>query len=188
MIQLPRRSVTRFFIPLIDVLTLLFCIFLLMPMVKPAEGSATDLDKLRQLQAELERLRRDGQMLTPEKEAERQRLEREREERLKGLQQRLLIRVLEIDPSTGRLYINDPERIEIGDQAEALGLIARDGRAQAARGAERRDVYYLILYPRARNSPYPLREQREHYESWFADVPHGWDIPGTGPARGGEQP
>src|SRR5439155_4759614 len=34
MIQFPRRSVTRFFIPLIDVLTLLFCIFMLMPMIK----------------------------------------------------------------------------------------------------------------------------------------------------------
>ena len=34
MIEFPRRSVTRFFIPLIDVLTLLFCIFLLMPLVK----------------------------------------------------------------------------------------------------------------------------------------------------------
>ena len=34
MIQMPRRSVTRFFIPLIDVMTLLFCIFLLMPMIQ----------------------------------------------------------------------------------------------------------------------------------------------------------
>jgi len=33
MIRLPQRSVTRFFIPLIDVLTLLFCIFLLIPLV-----------------------------------------------------------------------------------------------------------------------------------------------------------
>ena len=33
MIPSPRRSVTRFFIPLIDVLILLFCIFLLMPFV-----------------------------------------------------------------------------------------------------------------------------------------------------------
>ena len=37
MIQLPRRSVTRFFIPLIDVLTLLFCIFLMMPAVKKSD-------------------------------------------------------------------------------------------------------------------------------------------------------
>ena len=41
MIQLPKRSVTRFFIPLIDVLTLLFCIFLLMPMVKSGSEAAT---------------------------------------------------------------------------------------------------------------------------------------------------
>ena len=34
MIQMPRRSVTRFFIPLIDVLTVLFGIFLLMPIVR----------------------------------------------------------------------------------------------------------------------------------------------------------
>ena len=34
MIQMPRRSVTRFFIPLIDVMILLFCIFLLLPVFK----------------------------------------------------------------------------------------------------------------------------------------------------------
>jgi hypothetical protein len=188
MIELPRRSVTRFFIPLIDVLTLLFCIFLLMPMVKPAEGSATDLEKLRQLQAELERLRQQGQVLTPEKEAEMQRLQREREEKTKALEQRLLVRVLEIDPGTGKLYINDPERIEVRNQADARELIDRDSRTQAAQGPDRRDLYYLILYPRTRNSPYPLREQREQYDSWFADVAHGWDVPGASTARGGEQP
>src|ERR1017187_4625818 len=37
MIQMPRRSVTRFFIPLIDVLILLFCIFLLMDINNEAE-------------------------------------------------------------------------------------------------------------------------------------------------------
>ena len=44
MLEMPRRSVTRFFIPLIDVLTLLFCIFLMMPAVKKtteAEVGAT---------------------------------------------------------------------------------------------------------------------------------------------------
>ena len=39
MITQPRRSVTRFFIPLIDVLILLFCIFLLMPFVSRPEGA-----------------------------------------------------------------------------------------------------------------------------------------------------
>src|SRR5260370_26675474 len=42
MIEMPKRSVTRFFIPLIDVLTLLFCIFLLMPMVKSAGETAEE--------------------------------------------------------------------------------------------------------------------------------------------------
>ena len=45
MIQFPRRSVTRFFIPLIDVLTLLFCIFLLMPMIKET-GEAQESNSL----------------------------------------------------------------------------------------------------------------------------------------------
>jgi hypothetical protein len=184
MIQLPQRSVTRFFIPLIDVLTLLFCIFLLMPMVKPAEGSAAaaaDPERLRQLERELEELRRQGQAPTPEMEEELKRL---REEKITALQQRLFIRVLEIDAVTGRLSINDPERIEIRNQADAQELIDRDARAQAGSGAERREVYYLILYPRGRSSPFPLREQVEKYNSWFRDVAHGWDIPGTGPARG----
>src|SRR5438067_4217840 len=69
-IQMPRRSVTRFFIPLIDVLTLLFCIFLLMPLVKATEESpeaetraskdtviATDARQLARDYEELGRLR-----------------------------------------------------------------------------------------------------------------------------------
>ena len=39
MIRPPQRSITRFFIPLIDVLILLFCIFLLMPFVSNPEGT-----------------------------------------------------------------------------------------------------------------------------------------------------
>ena len=42
MIVLPKRSVTRFFIPLIDVLILLFCIFLLMPFVSGPPAETTD--------------------------------------------------------------------------------------------------------------------------------------------------
>jgi hypothetical protein len=181
MIQLPRRSVTRFFIPLIDVLTLLFCIFLLMPMVKPAEGSpaAAEAERQRELEREVERLHQEVRERPPEM---REELKRLREEKLKVLQQRLLIRVLQIDPASGKLYVNDPERIEVRNQADARELVARDA---GGAGAEGKEVYYLILYPRDRKSPYPLREQREQYDRWFNDVPHGWDIPGTGPARGG---
>jgi hypothetical protein len=55
-------------------------------------------------------------------------------------------------------------------------LISQDRRD--LRGA-RRELYYLILYPRDRTSPFPHREQRERYDRWFADVAHGWDIPGA---------
>ena len=182
MIQLPRRSVTRFFIPLIDVLTLLFCIFLLMPMVKPTEGAAgtADAERVRQLEEELERLRRQGAELTPDQLQELQRL---RAEQVKQLEQRLVIRVLAIDPNSGKLFVTDPERVEIRNQADAQELIERDARGP---GAGNHQMYYLILYPRDRRSPYPLREQREEYERWFAAVAHGWDIPGAGPARGGK--
>ena len=51
MIRLPRRSVTRFFIPLIDVLILLFCIFLLMPIVEEGAGGPAGSEKLTPGQA-----------------------------------------------------------------------------------------------------------------------------------------
>ena len=49
---------TRFFIPLIDVLTLLFCVYLLMPMVgEPGEAppEPADVDALRERNRALER-------------------------------------------------------------------------------------------------------------------------------------
>jgi hypothetical protein len=176
MIQMPRRSVTRFFIPLIDVLILLFCIFLLMPLVKEAparpdephsgshevEGDRTGSEaSLEALRAELEQLR----------QAKRQ-----------VLQERLAVRVLEIDPTNGKLYYHDPERVEVSNDAEAAALIQRDGRAIGESG---RELYYEILYPRDPASPYPLREQRRKYDEWFKDVAHGWDIPG-GSLKGGK--
>jgi hypothetical protein len=182
MIQFPRRSVTRFFVPLIDVLTLLFCIFLLMPMVKPS-GEATGMSplgaleaQLRSTQEELERKRQEGGA-TEELQKELKRL---REEKIKTLQQRLQVRVLEIDPGTGKLYYNAPERLEIRSEADARELVEKDQRNQ---GSDRRELYYLILFPRDPASPYPLRGQREQYDRWFAEVAHGWDIPGA--ARGG---
>ncbi len=176
MIQMPRRSVTRFFIPLIDVLTLLFCIFLLMPLVKapaesPAEsrpGSADEIERLRRDVAQLRKERDE----TPEKL--RAELDALRKEKAQALQDRLAVRVLEIDARTGKLYFHDPERTEVSNEADASDLIRRDRRAIGESG---RELYYEILYPRDPNSPYPLRDQRRKYEEWFKDVAHGWDIP-----------
>ncbi len=181
MIQMPRRSVTRFFIPLIDVLTLLFCIFLLMPLVK---GSDEDGGTATTPQEEIDRLRAEVARLKGERDDTpdqlRKELEQLRQEKMQVLQERLAVRVLEIDATTGNLYYNDPERTEIANEAQALALINRD---RAAVGEGRRELYYLILYPRER-SVHPLASERRRYDAWFKEVPHGWDIPGA-PLKGG---
>ena len=61
MIRPPRRSVTRFFIPLIDVLILMFGIFLLMPLVE--EGAAGAGGESRLTAGEAEQLRQDRDRL-----------------------------------------------------------------------------------------------------------------------------
>jgi hypothetical protein len=180
MIQLPRRSVTRFFIPLIDVLTLLFCIYLLMPIVKgPAEGSTEeDSSPLNRVErAELERLRQQVKALQSPAdvtEAERQELERLRTEKLEVLQQRLAIRVLEIDADTGKLFYYDPDPVEIKNEGQAHELIRRQ--KQEAGG---REIYYLFLFPR-KVTRFPQKRQIQQYERWFAGVAHAIDNPRAG--------
>jgi hypothetical protein len=178
MIQLPRRSVTRFFIPLIDVLTLLFCIFLLLPLIKggapePESGSSPSLsatppvappsvsESVLDDQASRDRLRR-----------EREELEQLRKAKIETLQNRLFIRVLEIDPDNGHLvYHEDNARWEIASEADMQKLIDRQRRAAGAR-----ELYYLLLYPR-RVTGFPERRQVQQYERWLSDVAHGFDNP-----------
>jgi hypothetical protein len=178
MIQLPRRSVTRFFIPLIDVLTLLFCIFLLMPIVKPSDVADQQTGPLdAREREELERLRQElrrGQSGRDANEAERQELERLRKEKIKTLQERLFIRVLEIDPDSGKLFHYDPDRVEIRTEADARSLIERQKREAA-----NAEIYYLFLYPR-RGQGFPEKKQLDQYLRWFADVAHGIDNPHAG--------
>ncbi|HEV3119748.1 MAG TPA: hypothetical protein VGY58_22000, partial [Gemmataceae bacterium] len=87
MIQLPRRSVTRFFIPLIDVLTLLFCIFLLMPLIKATDEDANAAEGLETAVSPPKK----SAGKTPESRAERQRedVAQSRKERIRRLQENL---------------------------------------------------------------------------------------------------
>lgn len=159
MIAPPRRSVTRFFIPMIDVLTLLFCIFLLMPYVKPEELAAakpSPPEDPTALRREVEDLRRD-----------RVRLANERDEAVR----QQAVSVLEIDAASGRLFDRGPQRTEIADQGQALALIDRERRLMPGR-----EVYFLILYPRELTG-FPEQRQVAAYEKWFAGVPHGFDNP-----------
>jgi hypothetical protein len=177
MIQLPRRSVTRFFIPLIDVLILLFCMFLLLPLVQGPKGSAggaTPGPEAANPPGAEARPPEPGQEDKAKSELERQReeLKRIQQEKIDTLQKRLALRVLEIDADTGKLYYQDgDQRVEIADQGDALRLIDRHKRETAGH-----ELYYLFLYPR-RLTGYPEQKQVARYERWFEGVAHAVDNP-----------
>lgn len=190
MIQMPRRSVTRFFIPLIDVLTLMFCIYLLMPVIKPAAGAAegdeaagpADARLSAEERRELDRLRRerrawqDLSRLQQERDALRQQLARLQREKTDTLQQQLAVRVLQIGDE-GRLYYYDARRPK-DRRVEVTAANVRDFVRQMKQETVGRELYLLILYPRpeAGIPAYPLQAQREEYDRWFQGVPHGYDL------------
>jgi hypothetical protein len=200
MIRMPHRSVTRFFIPLIDVMILLFCIFLLMPVFKEAQRGGAETpsptEEAADLRSDKDRLERERQRLgrqvtemdqelrrlrakQPDLAKELAELEKLRKEKIKTLQNRLVIRVLDIDPDTGKLYFYDPTkidepRLEITGPATAKGLIEAHRRE-----AGDRELYYLFVFPR-RVTGFPQQRQIREYERWFADVAHGFDSPTGG--------
>jgi hypothetical protein len=186
MIQIPKRSVTRFFIPLIDVLTLLFCIFLLMPMVKstsdltaenPEPAATTILAEERQ---ELEQLRLEKKAWI-EWNRLREELKVLSAKFREALEQGMFLRVLEIGEG-GKLYFYDPSR-----QKDRRVEITKDNVGPfletQKRLAQGKELYLLILYPRrVEGFPgFPLQEQRTEYDDWFRDVAHGYDIPYRNP-------
>lgn len=182
MIEMPQRSVTRFFIPMIDVLTLLFCIYLLMPVVQtPSEESEAEKQQreehYRKIEAELAKKGGVGEQMA---QGLREEIERLRKEKIETLRNRLAVRVLEIDGETGKLYYRDPDRVELATAGDVLKLIDRDRQAQ---GVSKRELYYLVLYPRERASAYPTVEQRKSYDRWFEGVALGYDIPGVAPGK-----
>jgi biopolymer transport protein ExbD len=165
MIKRPRRSVTFFFVPLIDVLILLFTIFLLMPFVTPGEidpaASAKTKDELpmdtKDLRVELEKTRREVEKLKAERG---------------NLAERLSVKVLEIDPRDGRLYyLQDGQRVNVTTQAAAETVITLHRRASGTK-----DPFFLILYPRQK-SGYPEQQQADDYARWFKDVQFQFDRP-----------
>jgi hypothetical protein len=170
MIRPPHRSVTRFFIPLIDVLTLLFCIFLLMPYVTPAEADVADPSDVSR-DADAMRSGADDPA-DFRRELERAEYDRDRlRERLDTVLKRLTVRVIEIDKDTGTPYYYDPGRVTMANEADAHRLIDREQRSAAGR-----EVYFLFLFPREVTG-YPLQKQVDAYRRWFRDVPSGFETP-----------
>jgi hypothetical protein len=110
----------------------------------------------------------------------REEIERLKREKIQTLKNRLSVRVLEIDSASGKLYYRDPDKKEIREAAEARTIIERDRLTQ---GVSKRELYYLVLYPRERTSGYPTREQRQRYDRWFDGVALGYDVPGLEPGK-----
>jgi len=169
MIERPRRSVTRFFVPLIDVLILLFCIFLLMPFVAtPAETESKAKAKAKAKEPELPKDVRD---LQTELERARREVERLKAER-GNLAEHLSVKVLEIDAKDGRLfYLQDGERVYVTTQAAAETVITLHKRASGTK-----EPFFLILYPRQK-SGFPEQQQADDYARWFKDVQFQFDRP-----------
>jgi hypothetical protein len=168
----PRRSVTRFFIPLIDVLILLFCIFLLMPFVSGPPASELAPEPKAPPEKALPEDVRSLQAMLAEEKLRVQRLEKERTARITD---RLSVRTLFIDDRAGELHYYDPDRQDIKSEADALRLIRKQKKI-ASEGGVVKDVYFLILYPR-KASPYPTLAQVEQIKQWFREVPYGFDTP-----------
>jgi hypothetical protein len=187
MIQMPRRSVTRFFIPLIDVLLLTFGVFLLMPI-----AAETELDQQRQEAAEkgeaaagleqklnisIEELYKLEALLPDLERAEALKKENDllRSVAHQSLQQTLTVRVIKTNPKTGAIFWYDPARAEgeqevpIPDAKTARALIAQH--KQEAMG---RSVYYHFLRQRG---PRPTEKQDREYRGWFKDVPNSLEVP-----------
>ena len=179
MIRMPRRSVTRFFIPLIDVLILLFCIFLLMEfnsnsdLDKQLEISADQSESIDTLQVEVQRRTRELALfedLRPQLQ-ELAKLRKELEDlkgaKQKNLQERTFIRIIDIDGKDGSISFYDeskdkPISIKIDGVKPAEALIERH---QAE--AKGRDLYYVFMPPRD-NINFPTLGQVRRYRDWFS--------------------
>ena len=172
MIVLPKRSVTRFFIPLIDVLILLFCIFLLMPFVSgPPAPDAPDPKSeppKEPLSANVEELQRE----VTEARARLKRMEATAQARITD---RLSVRVLQVgkDRSGIFVYYYDPDRQEIRTEADALKLIARQKTIASSAGGVK-DVMFLVVYPRDASGNlrgFPDDRDEQAIRGWFREVP-----------------
>jgi hypothetical protein len=165
-IEPPRRAVTRFFLPMIDVLILLVGIFLLMPFVSDPEPAPSATAAA----TELERVKNDFAL------AER-RLEEFKRQRRNPLEN-TRVAILQIDARTGRLYdfrsTSDGVK-EIATAADAERFIAHEHERAGAQ-----EICFLILYPQDL-SGFPVRDQIERYRQWFRNEPHAFDKPWSAP-------
>jgi hypothetical protein len=166
-IERPRRAVTRFFIPLIDVLILLFCIFLLMPFISQP-GSAEPSSKQPEEKKEMtpEEMKREIANLRLELSKALKDIRQLQEERTNPAE-KVVPFVLEIEPTHGHLmYYSGGKARRVNDQRDAQEIIDQHKR----RIGIGKDPLFIFMMPR-QSSIWPTGAQMTEYRSWFRDVP-----------------
>jgi hypothetical protein len=192
MIETPKRSVTRFFIPLVDVMMLLFSMYLLLPILQVGdEGEGMTVtefarleDKLKKTEALLKTARTQVQQLhaevsllrkyaDPQITLEQLKKEIELLQKAKAdvLQKHLFLQVVAFDPNRDDLVffqqVPEPTTKLIASAQDARALI--DQHDQQAREHEQ-NLYYVILLPPPPRSP--TQGQLLRFKDWFSGVPY----------------
>ncbi len=171
MIERPKRSVTRFFIPLIDVLILLFCIFLLMPFMNEPSNAASR-KTLEQTDLTPEAMKKEMAGMRIDLDRARKEIKRLQSER-KDPTERLSVCVLEIDAKDGSLfYYTGGDRKLVAHERDAEQIIDDHKR----RSGPDKEPFFVILMPHELTG-WPSRKQRDTYARWFKDVALRFDNP-----------
>jgi hypothetical protein len=168
MLKMPQRSVTRFFIPLIDVLTLLFCVFLIMPMARSGkEGANLPLTLEGQLKAREDEVLDLQEQLSDTRKRDddtiaqlRKQLEEVRTQSSRDLARKLQVVFLSMDRDA-KLF--GPDGLEIGGADEAGVRLKKD------RGKyPDRELLYLVRFPSDVENL--SSDRREQIEGWFREA------------------
>lgn len=161
---LPSRNVARFMLPLADVMTVLFSLFLLLPHLerKPeataaSTKSSANADQQQRLRDELERLRRVSQV---------------------PAHRRLYLVSLAIDVPTGQLVRQEGgQEKRYGSQEDIDAMVQED---QGAAKAADRELFYVLHYPSLRETGAATIKQLLNYRSWFNKWRVPFEITGSG--------
>ena len=190
MIRMPQRNVTRFIIPLIDVLILLFCIFLLMEF-NTASKADEESEKVAEKSFEIDIL--ESELFTRAKELQqfeelrpqltemakmRDELEKLRAETQQVLKKRVYVRTIDYDGKDGSISFYDetsPDQpvYKITDAGSAKKLIERHKEEAAAKG---RTLYYQFMLPRPYRFIFPNVNQKSQYAKWFKGTANSLEV------------
>lgn len=173
MIERPRRAVTRFFIPLIDVLILLFCIFLLLPFTnQPGNAEAAKKEPEEKKEMTPEEMKREIAGLKLELTKALKDIRQLQEERTNPAD-KVAPFLLEIDARTGYLiHYAAGESRRLKEQRDAQEVIDSHKR----RVGIGKDPLFIILLPKELTGR-PSAPQLDEYKAWFKDVPHQFNNP-----------